>query len=158
MRTDPSRARDLLADFAEYTRYSFRSGGDTTTLGAELDNIERYLALEQARFDGRLRVSREVEDGLLNTVLPFLTVQPLVEHAVRHGIEGTPSGGTLRIAARRDGGDCVITVAEDVGAETTRVAELAADLRARLVGAGHRDAVRVHADVRGSSVSVRVPR
>jgi hypothetical protein len=166
VRTDPTRARDLLADFAEYTRYSFRTGPAATTLGAELANVERYLALEQARFDDRLRVTREVEDGLLDTVLPFLTVQPLVEHAVRHGIEGTPSGGTLHIAARRDGADCVITVSEDVGPEDVGAAgltELAADLRARLLDAGHpaggsADLVRVRVDDRGSSVTLRVPR
>ena len=57
VRTDPDRARDLLLEFADFTRYSFRHGGEFTTLADELGNIERYLALEQARFGDRLVVS-----------------------------------------------------------------------------------------------------
>jgi hypothetical protein len=158
VRTDPAQARDLLAEFADYTRYSFRAGAEATDLGAELANIDCYLSLEQARFGDRLRVSRRVDDGLRDVVLPFLTVQLLVEHAVRHGIEGAPGGGTLSLVVVADGPDCVITVAEDVGAEPERLNTLTADLRARLGAAGHPDSVEVSADGSSSSVTVRVAR
>ena len=57
VRTDPDRARELLLEFADFTRYAFRRGGDFTTLADELSNVERYLALEKARFGDRLQVS-----------------------------------------------------------------------------------------------------
>nr|MDT0663954.1 histidine kinase [Micromonospora sp. DSM 115978] len=55
VRTDPERARELLLEFADFTRYAFRRGGEFTTLADELRNIERYLELEKARFGSRLR-------------------------------------------------------------------------------------------------------
>ena len=54
VRTDPERARELLLEFADFTRYAFRRGGEFTTLADELRNVERYLVLEQARFGDRL--------------------------------------------------------------------------------------------------------
>jgi bifunctional non-homologous end joining protein LigD len=119
VRTDPSRARELLLDFAEYTRYSFRVGAEPTTLGIELANCSRYLALEAARFGDRLRVEVDVPAELRAVPLPFLSLQPVVEHAVRHGIEGTTGGGTLRVKAVRDDEACVVTVSEDATADAT---------------------------------------
>jgi signal transduction histidine kinase len=137
VRTDPDRARELLHDFAEYTRYSFRPGAQSTTLGAELANADHYLALEEARFGDRLRVERTVAPELLDVGLPFLTVQSLVENAVRHGIEGTPRGGTLRIsAARIDATHCLLTIADDgLGMDPHRLTEAITDVRERLAAA-----------------------
>ncbi|MGA8987680.1 sensor histidine kinase, partial [Aeromicrobium sp.] len=87
VRTDPERARTLLLEFADFTRYSFRQHGEFTTLAEELRSIERYLVLEKARFGDRLRVVTRVAPEVLSVKLPFLSVQPLVENAVRHGLE-----------------------------------------------------------------------
>ena len=57
VRTDPDRARELLLEFADFTRYALRRGGAFTTLAEELRNVERYLVLEQARFGDRLQIS-----------------------------------------------------------------------------------------------------
>ena len=84
VRTDPDRARELLLEFADFTRYAFRRGGAYTTLADELRNIERYLALEQARFGDRLTVTLTIAPEVLQVSVPFLAVQPLVENAVRH--------------------------------------------------------------------------
>ena len=89
-RTDPDRARELLLEFADFTRYALRRGGEFATLAEELRNIERYLVLEQARFGDRLRVSLRVAPEVLPVAVPFLVVQPLVENAVRHGLEAEP--------------------------------------------------------------------
>ena len=86
-RTDPDRARDLLLEFADFTRYALRRGGEFATLADELRNTERYLVLEQARFGDRLRVSLLVAPEVLPIAVPFLVVQPLVENAVRHGLD-----------------------------------------------------------------------
>lgn len=110
--TDPSRARDLLILFAEFARYSLRST-TVTTLDEELENIERYLTLQRARFGARLQVEFEVAPAMLPVVVPFLAVQQLVDNAVRNGIERQQLGGTVTLSARRDGDDCLITVEDD---------------------------------------------
>lgn len=111
VRTDPDRARELILEFADFTRYSFRAAGQYTTLAEELRNIDRYLNLERARFGSALKVTLRVAPEVLNVVVPFLALQPLVENAVRHGFAG--QGGEIEIIARDEGSDCVITVEDD---------------------------------------------
>lgn len=112
VRTDPDRARELILEFADFTRYSFRAAGQYTTLAEELRNIDRYLTLERARFGAALKVRLQVAPEVLNVVVPFLALQPLVENAVRHGLAGQ-GGGTVEIIARDAGTDCVISVEDD---------------------------------------------
>jgi two-component system LytT family sensor kinase len=112
VRTDPDRARELILEFADFTRYSFRTAGQYTTLAEELRNIDRYLTLERARFGASLTVRLQVAPEVLNVVVPFLALQPLVENAVRHGFAGR-GGGSVEIIARDEGSDCVITVEDD---------------------------------------------
>jgi len=112
VRTDPGRARELILEFADFTRYSFRAAGQYTTLSDELRNIDRYLTLERARFGEALKVRLQVAPEMLQVVVPFLALQPLVENAVRHGFAGQ-GGGTVEIVALDDGTDCVITVEDD---------------------------------------------
>lgn len=112
-RTDPDRARELLLEFADFTRYALRSGGEFTTLAEELRNTERYLVLEQARFGERLRVQLRVAPEVLPIAVPFLVVQPLVENAVRHGLEGHPDAVTVSITAVDAGPDAEISVEDD---------------------------------------------
>jgi two-component system LytT family sensor kinase len=113
VRTDPDRARDLLLDFADFTRYSFRSHGRFTTLAEELHSIEQYLLLEQARFGDRLTVALRVDPEVVGVRIPFLCIQPLVENAVRHGFENTDGPGTITITARDRGADALISVEDD---------------------------------------------
>jgi len=115
VRTDPDRARDLLLEFADFTRYSFRQHGDFTTLAEELRSVERYLLLEQARFGDRLRVTLQVAPEVLGVSIPFLCLQPLVENAVQHGLGSIADGGHIIIEARDADRECVISI-EDNGA------------------------------------------
>ncbi|HEY1967725.1 MAG TPA: histidine kinase [Pseudonocardia sp.] len=161
VRTDPDRARGLLYDLADYTRYSYRTGGEITTLGAELINVDRYLGLERARFGHRLRVERDVPEELLEVRVPFLVVQELVENAVRNGIEGTVRGGTVRItAARIDGTQCVLTVSDDgLGGDPDQLPEAIGLVRERLAAAPGPVAGLdvVTAPETGTTVTVRLP-
>ena len=91
VRTDPDRARELILDFADFTRYSFRAAGQYTTLADELQNIDRYLTLERARRGDGLDVKLNVDPEVLGVVVPFLSLQPLVENAVRHGLARRPA-------------------------------------------------------------------
>lgn len=114
VRTDPERARDLLLEFADFTRYSFRRHGDFTTLADELRSIEQYLALAGARFGDRLKVTLQVAPEVLPVALPFLCLQPLVENAVKHGLEDSTQVCRISISAQDAGSEAVITV-EDNG-------------------------------------------
>jgi two-component system LytT family sensor kinase len=113
VRTDPERARELLLEFADFTRYSFRSHGEFTTLAEELRSIDRYLTLERARFGDRLEVRLQIAPEVLPVAVPFLGVQPLVENAVRHGLAAKTGVGTVSIVAEDAGTACLISVEDD---------------------------------------------
>ena len=113
VRTDPERARELILEFAEFTRYSFRQHGEFTTLAEELRSIDRYLTIERARFGDRLQVRLQIAPEVLPVGLPFLCLQPLVENAVRHGLSRKPGVGMVSIEARDAGAECHITVEDD---------------------------------------------
>ena len=112
-RTDPERARDLLLEFADFTRYSFRAHGEFTTLAEELRCVDRYLLLERARFGERLQVALRIAPEVLPVEVPFLCVQPIVENAVRHGLEGKPGPGHVTITAEATRHHYRITVEDD---------------------------------------------
>ncbi|MCW2791277.1 MAG: histidine kinase internal region [Nocardioides sp.] len=172
VRTDPDRARDLLLEFADFTRYSFRRHGEYTTLAEELRSVERYLLLEQARFGDRLRVTLRIAPEVLPVAVPFLCIQPLVENAVRHGLEAAEGVGHIRIVASDRGQECVIEVEDDgIGEDPERVRRaLAGDAALDSVGLGNVDGrlraafgdefglVVETAPGAGTKVTVRVPK
>ncbi|MFJ5304975.1 sensor histidine kinase [Streptomyces sp. NPDC088350] len=117
VRTDPERARELLLEFADFTRYSFRRHGDFTTLADELHAIDHYLALVRARFGERLSVTLQIAPEVLPVALPFLCLQPLVENAVKHGLEGKAASATGRsrisITAQDAGAEALVVIEDD---------------------------------------------
>jgi two-component system LytT family sensor kinase len=170
VRTDPDRARDLIEEFAEFTRYSFRSHGEFTTLAEELRSIDRYLLIERARFGARLQVRLQVAPEVLPVVVPYLCLQPLVENAVRHGLAGKPGIGTVSIVASDAGTHCMLSVEDDgvgmdpdrlgpgTGQASNRVGLANVDDRLRSVfGEGHGLVVET-APGAGTKVSMRVPK
>ncbi|GHB74948.1 signal transduction histidine kinase [Streptomyces xanthochromogenes] len=122
VRTDPERARELLLEFADFTRYSFRRHGDFTTLAEELHSIDQYLALVRARFGDRLSVTLQVAPEVLPVSLPFLCLQPLVENAVKHGVEGAVGAGRITISALDAGNEAEVVIEDDgAGMEPERL-------------------------------------
>jgi two-component system, LytTR family, sensor kinase len=113
VRSDPERARDLLLEFADFTRYSFRRHGQFTTLSEELRSIDKYLVLERARFGDRLQVTLQIAPEVLPVAVPVFVLQPLVENAVRHGLEKKPGQGHITIIAADAGPEARITVEDD---------------------------------------------
>ena len=172
VRTDPVRARELLLEFADFTRYAFRRGGEFTTLADELKNIERYLVLEQARFGERLQVTLVVAPEVLPVAVPFLAVQPLVENAVRHGLEGRTGVGRVTLGAQDLGSEAFIWVEDDgIGSDPETIRRiLAGESASDSVGMGNVDArlrqvfgeeyglVVETAPGAGTKVSFRVPK
>ncbi|MFC4056893.1 sensor histidine kinase [Planomonospora corallina] len=131
VRSDPDRSRELLLEFADFTRYSFRQHGEFTTLDEELRSIDRYLTLERARFGDQLEVTLRIAPEVLPVAVPFLCLQPLVENAVRHGLESKPGVGRITIIAEDAGTECRISVEDDgVGMDPERL---------RRILAGHAD-------------------
>jgi signal transduction histidine kinase len=90
-----------------------RFGTQEVTLEEELEFIGKYLEIEQERFGARLRVREEVEAGLLRARVPPLTLQPLVENALKHGIGPAKSAGRITLRARRERGRLRLEVEDD---------------------------------------------
>ncbi len=113
IRTQPTKARELTLDLAEFLRYTLDGEGARTTLGDELQQLSRYVDLERARFGEGLRFTVELpdDDGVTNLSVPPLVLQPLVENAIRHGSrEGTVD---LRIEVNRQGDQVIIEILDD---------------------------------------------
>ena len=111
--TKPDEARELLTEFAEFIRYAFRRQQPYVTLADEFAYVEKYLRLEQARFGERLAITLRVSPEALAATVPVLSLQPLVENAVRHGVERRGQGqieisagcypGGVQLRVRDDG-------------------------------------------------------
>jgi two-component system sensor histidine kinase AlgZ len=110
VRVDPTRAEDVLADLAELFRVALMPGAQAVTLAEEIDLAKRYLEIEQVRFGSRLAVQWEIDPEAGAARVPPLLLQPLVENAVRHGIEPVQGGGTIRVRTRSRRGHVVIVI------------------------------------------------
>lgn len=125
IRTDPENARELLLEFSDFTRYSFRRHGQFTSLSEELASIERYLKLERARFGERMQVELRIAPEVLTINVPFLCLQPIVENAVRHGLENKAGVGHITLFAMDMGPDVWVTIEDDgVGADPQRIRDI----------------------------------
>ncbi|WP_199432983.1 sensor histidine kinase [Qaidamihabitans albus] len=101
-RTDPEEARRLLLRLSDFFRYAVRQDRHLVEFGQEYFFVRTYLSLEQARYGERLRVRYDVEPQVLTAHVPVLTIQPLVENAVKHGLADKLDGGTVTLKARVD--------------------------------------------------------
>ncbi|HTV86351.1 MAG TPA: sensor histidine kinase [Dyella sp.] len=111
VRVDPIAAERTVENLSELFRAALgQDETNTGTLGEELELVDRYLAIEQLRLGERLRIRRELDDAPLDASLPRLLLQPLVENAVRHGIQPLREGGQVLLRARREDNMLVIEV------------------------------------------------
>ena len=105
---DRDAAAHMIDQLAGLMRHALQSGQHATVpLAAELDAVRAYLAIEQIRFEERLRVSFAIEisaPALEHVRVPPMAVQTLVENAVKYGVEASADGGDIRIAAQRGAG------------------------------------------------------
>lgn len=100
-RTDPRQAERMIVRLAALMREIMETPTASHALREELRLLDDYLALQQMRFGDRVRAEREIAAELLDVEVPRLLLQPLVENALRHGIESLPEGGTITVCARR---------------------------------------------------------
>ncbi len=110
VRAEPARAEALLEDLSDLFRHALREPGPAVTLDQEIALAQRYLAIEQVRFGERLRLSWQLDPQAGVALLPPLLLQPLVENAVRHGVEPSAAGADVRISTERRGERVVIKV------------------------------------------------
>jgi two-component system sensor histidine kinase AlgZ len=116
VRHDPVRAEELLEDLAELFRVAISENPESVSLAEEVELAQRYLAIEQVRFGSRLQVSWELDPDAGHARVPPLLLQPLVENAVRHGIEPSDSGGVIRVRTRVKLGRALISIVNSVPA------------------------------------------
>lgn len=116
VRVDPPRAEDVLADLAELFRVALMPAEQSVSLREEIDLAQRYLAIEQVRFGARLKVRWELDTAADVARVPPLVLQPLIENAVRHGVEPSGEGAMIRIRTRVKRGYAVIGIVNTVSA------------------------------------------
>jgi two-component system sensor histidine kinase AlgZ len=120
VRLDPVRAEGLLEDLAELFRVALNDTGAAVTLDDEVELARRYLAIEQIRFGDRLKVSWDLDAEAGAARVPALLLQPLVENAVRHGVEPSAEGGAIRVRTRVKLGRAVISIVNTVSQAGSR--------------------------------------
>jgi len=116
VREDPAKAESLLEDLSELFRHVLVSKGDSVTLAEEVQVARHYLAIEEIRFGERLRVEWSIDPRAGSARVPALFLQPLVENAVKHGVEPSPTGADVKVTTQRRGSVVVIKVTNSVPA------------------------------------------
>ena len=126
----------------------------------EIDYLRAYLSVEQERWGDRLQVVWEIDEDTLDLALPPLTLQPVVENALVHGIGNRLEGGTLSIRAERKNGSLVVCIRDDGPGFPKRYRERTGlgNLRKRLDTIyGEEATVRSGGKGKGASVTVEIP-
>ena len=108
---NPPGAREMSIRLAEFFRKTLKFGAsDRVPLAEELALVEDYLTIEQTRFGERLRFEKQIDEVLLQCLIPPLILQPLIENAVNHGFAPLPEGGTIVLLGKLNGESMTITV------------------------------------------------
>jgi sensor histidine kinase YesM len=159
--SDPEAAERTVEDLADVLRASLdRSQNRAGTLGDELDFIRAWLAIEQRRFGDRLTIDWSIDPEARRVDLPPLTVQPVVENALKHGVSQRRASGRIRIAAVRVDGRIAVSVSDNGDGFPARIVERTGlgHVRARLaVLFGDRASLRIESTSAGSTVTIELP-
>jgi two-component sensor histidine kinase len=121
---DPRGVRRMIARLSELLRYTLDGGAEhEVALGQEIAFLERYLEIMQIRFQGQLEIDVQIRDDARDALVPNLILQPLVENAVKHGVDKISATGRIRILARREEDRLVLSVSDN-GPGPQRIAKL----------------------------------
>jgi two-component system sensor histidine kinase AlgZ len=120
VRVDPARAEEVLEDLAELFRVAIGDTAEAVSLADEIALAQRYLAIEQIRFGSRLQVSWDLDPAAGAARVPPLLLQPLIENAVRHGIEPADDGGVIRVRTSVRSRQAVLVVVNSVPARASK--------------------------------------
>jgi two-component sensor histidine kinase len=161
---DPRAADDMITNLSELLRATLDTAAQEIPLRQELEFLDRYLEIQQMRFGDRLRVEKDLDAAALDALVPTLILQPLVENAIRHGIEPARGPGVVTLRARRaESGLLRLSVRDSGGGAAPREKSSPgiglANTRARLEALYGRAArLSLHADAEGGfTVEMEIP-
>jgi len=127
---DAQEASETVAEFSKYLRHNIDSLSDKepVTFEKELQHVQLYLSIEKKRFGEKLNIVNDI--SVSDFYIPALTLQPIVENAVRHGLTTRWEGGTITISTVEINGDVIITVHDDgVGFDTKTIGKNSTGIR-----------------------------
>lgn len=113
IRTKPDLARELLLKLSAMFRYTLHKTGRNITIKEELAQVRAYLTIEQARHGDKLVIQEDILPEIEKYLIPSLTIQPLVENAIKHGLQPKENGGYIVIGAQESNQDIIITIRDD---------------------------------------------
>jgi two-component system sensor histidine kinase YesM len=112
-------AEEMVTELSSFFRHSLSNGEDVVTLNDEEKQISSYLQIQQFRYKDIMDYSIDIDPAIKGTRLPKLTIQPLVENALYHGVKLKRAKGLITVTGRAEGDDIVIVVS-DTGAGMTK--------------------------------------
>lgn len=138
IRLDPDKARKLLISLSRFIRQNLSSSSEAiTTLEQEINHVKAYLTIEETRFIDKLQVKFEIDEETLNTKIPTMTLQPIVENAIRHGIKGMVYGSEIKIVIKKVNSEVEIKIIDNgVGMTGERINQLLKSKVSSEVGTG----------------------
>jgi LytS/YehU family sensor histidine kinase len=161
VRSDPVAAERTVENLAAVLRRTLdRSGRSMSTVRDEIEFLRAYLAVEQERWRSRLTVDMQVDSAALDCAIPPMTLQPLVENALKYGIGSRLEGGRLRVTAERRNGELRLSVSDDGPGFPNRYREGTGlgNLRRRLATLyGETAALELERQNGGAEVRIRMP-
>jgi len=125
VRTSPETARGVIHRLSSILRRLLRKHDNFTTLREELAFIDDYLSIEMVRFGEKLRFVKDVDAVVLDSLVPSMMLQPIIENSLKHGLSSKIEGGTIRLKAWRDGLRLHLVVEDDgVGIPDAHLAQI----------------------------------
>lgn len=112
--TRPEAADEMIGSLSELLRATLQGAGHhEVPLSQEMEMLRLFMDIERTRFGDRIRFVEDIDPATLKAMVPSLALQPLVENAVRHGLEPRVEHGTVTVRARRDGERLILSVGDD---------------------------------------------
>jgi two-component system sensor histidine kinase YesM len=119
------KAVRMVSDLSDFFRHSLSNGKDVVTLGDEEQQITSYLQIQQVRYKDILSFSIDIDDGIKNLNVPKLTLQPLIENALYHGVKEKRGKGKITVTGKEENGTVILSVKDDgAGISEDRLDEL----------------------------------
>lgn len=113
VRIDPTKAREVIIDLSIYLRYNLENSSKLVPLYKEIEQVQAFVNIEQARFGDKINISYHIPDDLKDIEIPSLIIQPLVENSIKHGILKQREKGFINIIAKKYNRGCIIKITDN---------------------------------------------